>query len=87
MQTNLCFGFPRSSLTLEIQWKRNVRVFLGENVTSKVTSTANATCYRYEPGCDYSDGQERVNDALEVVTRTCHFVNPSEGQESASWTS
>jgi len=47
----------------------------------------NATCYRYEPGYGYNDGQERVNDALEVVTRTRRFVNPSEGEGNVSWTS
>jgi hypothetical protein len=60
---------------------------LGESATSKETLTVNATCYRYEPGCGRDDGRERVNDALEVVTRNRHFVNPSEGEGSASWTS
>lgn len=49
--------------------------------------TANATCYCYELGCDCSDGQEKVNDALGVVTRNRHFVNPSEGEGSVFWIS
>jgi len=72
---------------LQNRWKRNDRVFLGESVTSKDSLTVNATCYRYEPGYGYNDGQERVNDALEVVTRTRRFVNPSEGEGNVSWTS
>ena len=44
----------------------------------------NKTCYRHEPGCGHNDGQERVNDALEVATRNRRSVNPSEVEGSAS---
>jgi len=47
----------------------------------------NATCYRCEPGYGYSDEREIVNGGVEAATRNRHFVNPSEGQGSASWTS
>jgi hypothetical protein len=39
-----------------------------------VTTIANATWYRYEPGCGHDDEQERVNSALEVVTRNLSVV-------------
>ena len=47
----------------------------------------NATCYHCEPGYGYSDEREIVNGVVEAATRSRHFVNPSEGEGSASWTS
>lgn len=51
----------QNSPTSKNRWKRNARVFWGESATSNGTSTVNATCYRYGPGCGYDDGQEVVN--------------------------
>ena len=72
--SNFCFCFLQSSPTLGNRQKQSNCVFLGESVTTGEFLTANATRYRYEPGCGHDDGQERVNGALEVAIRNLSVV-------------
>jgi hypothetical protein len=49
-------------------------VFSWGSVTTGESLIANTTWYRYEPGCGHDEEQERVNGALEVVTRNLSVV-------------